>query len=271
MHPLVNIGIRAARAAGAVILRYVDRVDTLRVSEKAVNDFVSDVDREAERVVIETIRRSYPKHGFLGEESGRHAGDESVWIIDPLDGTTNFLHGFPQFCVSLALEQRGRIEHAIVFDPMRQELFTASHGAGAQLDDRRIRVSRRRSMDGALLGTGFPFKEDADIDGYLATLRPMMRDAAGVRRAGSAALDLAYVAAGRLDGFWEYRLQPWDIAAGALLVQEAGGIVSDAAGGDRWLKTGDIVAGSPKVQAAMLERLRRATSDHAREVDTPAS
>ena len=271
MHPLVNIGIRAARAAGGVILRYVDRVDTLRVTAKAANDFVSEVDREAERVVMETIRRSYPKHGFLAEESGHHAGDDSVWIIDPLDGTTNFLHGFPQFCVSLALRQRGRVEHAIVFDPMRQDLFTASHGAGAQLNDRRIRVTNRRSMDGALLGTGFPFKEDADVDGYLAGLRPMMRDAAGIRRAGSAALDLAYVAAGRLDGFWEYRLQPWDLAAGALLVQEAGGICTDPNGGDRWLEKGDIVAGTPKVHAAMLERLQRAANEHAREVVPPAS
>ena len=261
MHPLVIIGIRAARAAGNVIVRHMDRIDALTVSEKSANDFVTEVDREAERVVIETIRRSYPNHGFLGEESGSHQGDESTWIIDPLDGTTNFLHGFPHFAVSLALRQRGRIEHGIILDPLRRELFTASRGSGARLDERRIRVTARRSLSGALLGTGFPYRDAASIDTYLPTLGALIVDTAGIRRAGSAALDLAYVAAGRLDGFWEFGLQPWDIAAGALMVQEAGGIVTDIGGGDGWLESGDTLAGAPKVHAAMLQRLRRSVRE----------
>ena len=255
MHPLVNIGIRAARAAGSIIVRYVDRVESLNITSKASNDFVTEVDREAERVIIETIRRSYPGHGFLGEESGSHPGDESVWIIDPLDGTTNYLHGFPHFSVSLALQQRGRIEHAVVFDPMRQELFTASRGNGARMNDKRLRVAPRKGLDGAVIGTGFPFREGEDIDTYLATLRAIMHGTAGIRRAGSAALDLAYVAAGRLDGFWEFGLSPWDIAAGTLLVQEAGGLVTDVRGGEDWLRSGDVLVGSPRVHADMLQRL----------------
>ena len=255
MHPLVNIGIRAARAAGSVIVRYVDRIESLNIASKAANDFVSEVDREAERVIIETIRRSYPGHAFLGEESGRHAGDDSLWLIDPLDGTTNFLHGLPHFSVSLALQQRGHIEHAVVLDPLRQELFTASRGAGARLNDKRLRVATRKSLEGALLGTGFPFREGADVDTYLATLRVMMHGTAGIRRGGSAALDLAYVAAGRLDGFWEFGLSPWDVAGGALLVLEAGGIVTDPHGKDDWLRSGDIVAASPRVHAQMVKAI----------------
>ena len=254
---MLNIGIRAARAAGSVIIRYVDRLDTLTVSAKSSNDFVSEVDREAERIVIETIRRSYPNHGFLGEESGAHAGDDYTWIIDPLDGTTNFLHGLPQFAVSLALKHQDRIEQAVVFDPMRQELFTATRGGGAQMDGRRLRVSRRNSLDGALLGTGFPFRRNDDVDVYLQGLRNFMLNTAGIRRAGAASLDLAYVAAGRLDGFWEFGLQPWDVAAGALLVLEAGGLVGEPGGGADWLNSGDIVAATPRVFKAMLRTLGR--------------
>ena len=255
MHPMLNIGIRAARAAGSVMMRYLDRLDTISVSAKAANDFVSEVDRESERVVIDVIRRSYPGHAILGEESGRHGGDEEFcWVIDPLDGTTNYIHGFPQFAVSIALMHRGRPDQGVVFDPLRQEMFTASRGAGAQLDGRRMRVSRR-GLNGALLGTGFPFSELAALEAYLETMKVFVPHTAGIRRAGAAALDLAYVAAGRLDGFWEFGLKPWDLAAGALLVQEAGGLVSDMRGDDGHFDSGDVVAANPRVHAAMIKAL----------------
>ena len=258
MHPMLNIAIRAARAGGAIIARQVDRVDTLSVSEKSRNDFVSDVDRQAERVIVDTITRSYPGHAILAEEGGATGESDFLWIIDPLDGTTNFLHGFPHFAVSVALKVRGRLDQAVIFDPLRQELFTASRGAGAQLDGKRIRVTRRAGLAGALLGTGFPFREIANLDAYLQTFAALVPRTAGVRRAGSAALDLAYVAAGRLDGFWEFGLAPWDVAAGALLVQEAGGLMSDALGTEAYLDSGDVVAASPRVHREMLPLLRRA-------------
>ncbi len=257
-HPLVNIAVRAARAAGAVIVRYVDRVDSLRVSAKGENDFVSDVDREAERVIMDTIHRAYPEHGFLAEESGGSTDGDYVWIIDPLDGTTNFLHGFPHYAVSIALIEKGRIEHGVIFDPLRQELFTATRGAGARLNDRRIRVSNRGGLAGALLGTGFPFRNMESLDVYMNTFTPLVRRCAGVRRAGSAALDLAYVAAGRLDGFWEFGLEKWDMAAGILLVKEAGGLVTTPAGADDYMESGDIAAGNPKVIREMLKSIRPA-------------
>ena len=255
MHPLLNIAIRAARAAGSVIVRRLDRIDTLNIVEKGPNDFVSDVDKRAEEIIIDTIHRAYPDHGILAEESGEQTGNEYVWIIDPLDGTTNYLHGFPQFAVSVAVRHKDRVEHGVVFDPLRQELFTASRGEGAQLDNRKIRVSRRADLEGALLGTGFPFRNLAALDQFLETLRTFIPQCAGVRRAGSAALDLAYVAAGRLDGFWEFGLSPWDMAAGALIIKEAGGLVSDPLGGDGYLETGNIVAGNPRVAKRMLQIL----------------
>ncbi|MCB1877641.1 MAG: inositol monophosphatase [Chromatiales bacterium] len=251
MHAMLNIAIRAARAAGNVILRNVDRAENLPVDSKQHNDFVTDVDRNAESEIIRTIHRSYRDHAFLAEESGTTGESDYVWIIDPLDGTTNFLHGFPAFSVSIALEVKGQLECAVVFDPLRNELFAASKGGGATLNDRRIRVSKRRGLDGALLGTGFPFREGADIDLYLRMFKPMLAGTAGVRRAGSAALDLSYVACGRLDGFWELGLKPWDMAAGVLLIREAGGIVTDFRSGDRYLETGNLIAGNPKVHAAM--------------------
>jgi myo-inositol-1(or 4)-monophosphatase len=259
MHPLLNIGIRAARRAGTTIVRSLNRLDSLEVASKGRNDFVTEVDRQAEQEIIQTIRRSYPNHGFLAEESGTTragaGGDEFVWIIDPLDGTTNFLHGFPQFAVSIALQFRGRIEHALVYDPMRQELFTASRGAGAQLDGRRIRVSRSRGLEGALIGTGFPYRANTKwLDEYLAMLKAVALATAGARRPGSASLDLAYVAAGRTDAFWELGLSPWDTAAGWLLITEAGGRVGTLTGADYQLG-GDIVAGSPKTYEALLELL----------------
>jgi myo-inositol-1(or 4)-monophosphatase len=255
VQPILNIAIRAARSAGAMIVRQLDRVDALNITSKGHNDFVSEVDRRAEQIIIETIRKTYPDHGILAEESGAQGGDDFVWVIDPLDGTTNFLHNFPHFAVSIALQHKSQIIHGVIFDPLRQELFTASRGDGAQLDNRKIRVSRKTELDGTLLGTGFPFRELANVDQYLATLSAFMPLCAGIRRAGSAALDLAYVAAGRLDGFWEFGLSRWDMAAGALLIQEAGGLVSDPMGGESYLDNGDIVAGNPRITKQMLQAL----------------
>ena len=255
MHPFITIAVRAARRAGEVITRSLHRIEGLEVTAKSHNDFVSEVDRAAEREIISILHKSYPAHGFLAEESGRAGGDEYVWIIDPLDGTTNFLHGFPQFAVSIACEHRGRPEIAVVYDPMRQELFTAERGGGAQLEGRKIRVSRQRTLDGALIGTGFPYRANSRwIDPYLGMLRTVMQQTAGVRRPGSAALDLAYVAAGRLDGFWELGLAPWDTAAGALLITEAGGRVGTLSG-KVYDQSGHIVAGNPKVFDALVAAL----------------
>src|SRR6185295_2514594 len=216
----------------------------------------SEVDQMAEREIIETIRRAHPDHGFLAEESGRSGGDDFVWIIDPLDGTTNFLHGFPVFAVSVACQHRGRLEHAVVYDPMRQELYTASRGDGAQLDGRRIRVSKQVSLEGALVGTGFPYRENAThIDAYMTMLKTVMQQAAGIRRPGAAALDLAYVAAGRIDAFWEIGLHAWDTAAGTLLITESGGRVGTLTGGE-YIQGGNIIAGTPKVYEEMVACLQ---------------
>jgi myo-inositol-1(or 4)-monophosphatase len=252
MHPLLNIGVRAARRAGDSIVRSLPRLDSIKVDTKGRNDFVTDVDRKAEAEIIATVRKSYPDHAFFGEESGRSGDGEFVWIIDPLDGTTNFLHGFPTFCVSIAVQQRNKLQHAIVYDPMRQELFTASRGDGAQLEGRKIRVSSQKTLEGSLISTGFPFRTEAiPVDAYLAMLKAVMGVAAGVRRPGSAALDLAYVAAGRTDGFWEFGLSPWDTAAGVLLIQEAGGRVGTPSG-EEYALGKNVVAGNPKVYEALL-------------------
>jgi myo-inositol-1(or 4)-monophosphatase len=265
MQPLLNIAIRAARRAGDLIVRNVDRGPTLGVRAKSRNDFVTEIDQLAERDIIETIRRTHPDHGFLGEETGRSGGDEFVWIIDPLDGTTNFMHGFPTFAVSLACECRGRLEHAVVYDPMRQELFTASRGDGAQLDGRRIRVSKQLELEGALVATGFPYRANARwIDEYLAMLKAVMQQTAGIRRPGAAALDLAYVAAGRVDGFWEIGLNAWDTAAGTLLIIEAGGRIGTLSGGE-YRQGGNVVAGTPKVYEALVECLRPHVPEELRE------
>jgi myo-inositol-1(or 4)-monophosphatase len=252
MQPLLNIAMRAARRAGDLIVKSLSRLDSLKIDTKGRNDFVTDIDRKAEADIIATIRRSYPQHAVLAEESGRSGENEFVWIIDPLDGTTNFLHGFPTFAVSIALEHKGRLQHAVVYDPMRQEFFTASRGDGAQLEGKKIRVSSQRTLEGALIGTGFPFRAGSHIDEYLAMLKVVMSTAAGIRRPGAASLDLAYVAAGRIDGFWEFGLSPWDTAAGTLLIQEAGGRVGTAAGAEYALGA-NIVAGNPKVYQALLE------------------
>ncbi|TNF34699.1 MAG: inositol-1-monophosphatase [Gammaproteobacteria bacterium] len=257
MNPMLNIAIRAARAAGNVILRNLDRVDRLTIETKARNDFVSEVDRRAEEQILQHIKQAFPDHAILAEETGHHAQQSDYqWIIDPLDGTTNFLHGFPQFSVSIGLKLKNRLEVAVVFDPVKNELFTAARGEGAQLNDRRIRCSQQKGMAGALLGTGFPFRQPEHLDTYLATFKAVHNDTAGIRRAGSAALDLAYVAAGRLDGFWELGLNAWDMAAGALLVREAGGIVTDFSGEGHYLETGNVIAAAPKVYQPMYERIK---------------
>jgi myo-inositol-1(or 4)-monophosphatase len=255
MHPMLNIAVKAARRAGNVINRASRNLDTVAFREKAVNDFVSEVDREAEQAVIRTLHDAYPGHSILAEESGASGQSEYQWIIDPLDGTTNFIHGFPQYCVAIALRHRGIVTQAVIYDPTRNDLFTATRGRGAFLNDQRMRVSKRAQLRSSLIGTGFPFRQLEHMDAYLAILGDMMRGAAGVRRAGSAALDLAYVAAGRLDGFWEFGLSPWDMAAGALLVTEAGGLVGDLAGENRYLDTGNIVAGNPKIFVELLRAI----------------
>ena len=262
MHPIVNIAIRAARQAGDIIMRSTERMDKLTISTKSENDYVSDVDQKAEQEIIRTIRKAYPDHAILAEESGQTAGStEFEWIIDPLDGTTNYLHQFPQYSVSIAVKQRGRLEHAVVFDPLKDEIFSASRGAGAQMNGRRIRVSSARGLEGALLGTGFPFKDQRYLDVYLQMFKTMVIPTAGIRRAGSAALDLAYVAAGRLDGFWELNLNPWDMAAGLLLIQEAGGMTSDIQGGHEIFETGHVIAGNPRVFKAMVKALHPYSQD----------
>jgi myo-inositol-1(or 4)-monophosphatase len=253
VHALLNIAVRAARRAGEIIVRSLNRLEALTITSKGRNDFVTEVDRAAEQEIIGIIRRHYPDHAILAEESGASGEHDTLWIIDPLDGTTNFLHGFPTFAVSIACQQKGRLEHAVVYDPMRQEIFTATRGSGAHLDNRRIRVSKHRTLEGALIGTGFPFRENTrHMDAYLAMLKAAMQTAAGVRRPGAAALDLAYVAAGRTDGFWEIGLSPWDTAAGTLLIQEAGGRIGTLTGAE-YRQRGDVVAGTPKVYAALIE------------------
>jgi myo-inositol-1(or 4)-monophosphatase len=255
MPPLLNIAVRAARRAGEIIVRSLNRLDSLTVTSKGRNDFVTEVDKAAEREIIATVRRHYPQHAFLAEESGRTGTHDTLWIVDPLDGTTNFLHGFPVFAVSIACQIKGRLEHAVIYDPMRQELFTASRGAGAHLDNHRMRVSKARGIEGALIATGFPYRANTRyLDAYLAMFRAVTERAAGVRRPGAAALDLAYVAAGRVDAFWEIGLSAWDTAAGTLLIQEAGGRTGTLSGAE-YTQGGHIVAGTPKVYSALLELL----------------
>jgi myo-inositol-1(or 4)-monophosphatase len=254
MHPILNVATKAAREAGKIINRASQDVGALKVQTKDYNDFVSEVDRAAEDAIISILKEAYPTHGFLGEESGTSNADaESIWIIDPLDGTTNFLHNFPCYCVSIALQEKGVLTQAVIYDPVHNDLFTATKGRGAFLNDKRIRVTNRSKLQDGLISTGFPFKDFSYLDTYLEIFKDMAKKTSGLRRPGSAALDLAYVAAGYTDGFFEINLSPWDIAAGALLVQEAGGIVGDFEGNESWLRTGNIVAGNPKVFGQMLQ------------------
>ncbi|QEP43697.1 inositol monophosphatase [Ectothiorhodospiraceae bacterium BW-2] len=257
MHPMLNIAVNAALKAGNYISRSLEQVDRLQINNKSRHDYVTEVDERAEQMIIETLTKAYPDHGFWGEESGQNLRDSDyVWIIDPLDGTTNFIHGVPQFAVSIALQHKGQLTQAVVYDPVSQELFTASKGGGAQLNNRRLRVTQRRSMKGALLGTGFPFRPNQNLELYLQTLKALIPDSAGIRRPGSAALDLAWVAAGRFDGFWEFGLNPWDIAAGVLLIKEAGGLVGDMRGDEGYMQRGDLVAAGPKLFGVMIKRLQ---------------
>ena len=257
MHPMLTIAVKAARRAGQIINRASLDVGQLRVSTKQQNDFVTEVDRAAEAAIIDILRDAYPGHAILAEESGA-SGEEQAeyrWIIDPLDGTTNFIHGFPQYAVSIGLAHKGVLSQAVVYDPGRNELFTASKGSGAFLNDKRLRVSKQTKLEAALIGTGFPYRMFEHVDAYMAIFRELTQKTAGLRRPGAASLDLAYVATGRLDGFWEFGLSPWDMAAGALLISEAGGLVGDLAGEANYLETGNIIAGTPKVFGQLLQTI----------------
>lgn len=257
MSALLNIAVDAAEAAGRIIIRHHHFTDRVAVERKGSHDFVSSVDREAEREIVARLHKAHPEHAILAEEGAADAapGAEFEWLVDPLDGTTNFLFGIPHYAVSIALRQQGKLLLGVVYDPFKQELFTAEAGRGAFLDGRRIRARTGRGLADALLATGFPFRDGADLDHYLATLRALIPGTAGVRRAGSAALDLAYVAAGRFDGFWEFGLKPWDMAAGVVLAREAGAVVQDLDGGEDPLDSGNIIAAPPRVLEEMLERL----------------
>ena len=255
LHPMVNVAIKAARAAGNIINRAALDVESVRISQKQVNDFVTEVDQAAEAAIIETLLTSYPGHGILAEESGQEHGakdSEFVWIIDPLDGTTNFIHGLPIYCVSIALAVRGKIEQAVIYDPTRNDLFTATKGRGAFQNDRRLRVSKRIRMQDCLISTGFPFRPGDNFQTYLAMMAEIMPRCAGMRRPGAAALDLAYVAAGYTDGFFEAGLSPWDMAAGSLLVTEAGGLVGNFTGEANFLDQKECLAGNPKIYGQLV-------------------
>lgn len=258
---MLATAIKAARRAGQVINRASQDLDLLTIKHKTTNDFVSEVDRSAEQAIIDVLLHAYPDHEILAEESGAQGQSEHQWIIDPLDGTTNFLHGFPQYAVSIALRHKGALTQAVIFDPTRNDLFTASKGRGAYLNDRRIRVSKKRTLADSLVATGFPYKDFTHLDTYLGMFKEMLQKTSGVRRPGSAALDLAYVAAGHFDAFWEIGLNVWDIAAGTLLVQEAGGLVGDFEGNASFLETGNVVAGTPKVFAQMIPLLKPHLTD----------
>ena len=261
--PEVNIAVKAAWKAGNVLLRLQKQVQTMPVTQKRENDFASVADKAAEEVIIETLKQAFPDHAIMAEESGFHGDSEYVWIIDPLDGTTNFLHGFPHYSISLALQHNGVIEHGVVFDPVRDETFYASRGKGAFVNDQRIRVNQKQKLDGALLATGFPFRNRQLFNRYMRQFKTLFKHASDVRRAGSAALDLAYVAASRVDGFWEMGLEPWDMAAGSLLVTEAGGQCLDFKAGQDFLKSGNIIAGNLQLVAEIYKKIHQLESDPA--------
>jgi len=258
LHPMLNIAVKAARAAGAIINRAALDIDILKVNVKNPNDFVTEVDHACERAIIDTLLDAYPNHGILAEESGRSRGaknSEYVWIIDPLDGTTNFIHGLPTYAVSIALAHRGQVQQAVVYDPPRNDLFYASKGRGAFLNDRRLRVSKRTRLAESLIGTGFPFRKGDNFKQYLQIFETVMRSCAGLRRPGAAALDLCYVAAGWYDGFFETGLQPWDVAAGSLLISEAGGLIGNFTGEADFLHQREVVAGNPRIYGQLVQLL----------------
>jgi len=258
LHPMLNVAVKAARAAGSIINRAALDVERLQVTAKGVNDFVTEVDQAAEQAVIEILLTAYPGHGILAEESGRQHGalhSEYLWIIDPLDGTTNFIHGLPVYAVSIALAFRGKVEQAVVYDPSRNDLFFASKGRGAFLNDRRLRVSKRIRMAEALIGTGFPFRKGDNLKRYVQMMEQVMTQCAGLRRPGAAALDLCYVAAGWYDGFFETGLSPWDVAAGSLMITEAGGLIGNFTGESDYLYQREVVAGCPKIYGQLVQML----------------
>ena len=258
LHPMLNIAVKAARAAGSVINRASLDIEKLQVQVKSANDFVTEVDQHAEAVIIETILQAYPGHGILAEESGREHGakdSEFTWIIDPLDGTTNFIHGFPVYAVSIALAYRGVVQQAVVYDPSRNDLFVASRGRGAYLNDRRLRVSKRTRIQESLIGTGFPFRKGDNFKRYVKMFEEVMQQCAGLRRPGAAALDLCYVAAGYYDGFFETGLNPWDVAAGSLMITEAGGLIGNFTGEADFLYQREVVAGNPKIYGQLVATL----------------
>ena len=265
---MLTTAVKAARKAGNIINRGARDIDLLKVDTKGPKDFVSEIDRAAEAAIVQTLLGAYPDHAILAEEGtakGENAKAEHVWIIDPLDGTTNFLHGFPQYCVSIALAHRGQVAHGVVYDPVRNDLFTASRGRGAFLNDRRIRVSKRQHLRDCLVGTGFPFRDGSYLDTYMRMMKAMIEQTAGLRRPGAAALDLAYVAAGFYDGFWEVGLNAWDVAAGSLLIQEAGGLIGDLAGEGEFLHGGQVIAATPKIFAQMVTALAPYRAEMTRE------
>ncbi|OUU79732.1 MAG: inositol monophosphatase [Gammaproteobacteria bacterium TMED78] len=256
MHGMVNIAIRAAREAGEIMIRQLNHLETLSVSEKSNNEYVTEIDKIAEKTIINIIHEHFPDHSILGEEFGKQGDNEYQWIIDPIDGTTNFIHGFPVFCVSIAVTRDDELEHGVVYDPLRQEIFSASKGQGSQLDGHKIRVSKTNSLKNSLIATGFPYRSNKDkLDEYLKTLKNVIQSTSGIRRPGSAALDLCYVACGRVDGFWEFGLRKWDVAAGALIIKEAGGIITNLIGESDYLENGNILAGNPKIHSELLEKI----------------
>ncbi len=261
MHPMLNIAIRAARISGDLIQRSSEKVSKLTVNKKSKNDFVTEVDLMAEQEIIKIIKTAYPDHSILAEESGETPGNHYTWVIDPLDGTTNYLHGYPQYAVSIALKNKGKTEVGVIYDPLRDELFTAEKGGGAMLNNRRLRVSKQIDLSTALLGTGFPFKYPEHLDTYLKMFKDLTNKTAGIRRAGSAALDLAYVALGRLDGFWEIGLKEWDLAAGVLLIQEAGGVATDFSFNENYAQSGNIITGNTKMHQAIYQTIQQYVTD----------
>jgi myo-inositol-1(or 4)-monophosphatase len=257
MQALLNTAIEAARKAGDIAIRYSRRLHQLEVHNKSRNEFVTQVDIEAEQAIIEIIRERYPDHGIVGEETGEQAGDDTVWIIDPLDGTTNYVHGFPMYAVSIGVQIKGRMSVGCVYDPVSQELFTAIRGKGAQLDGHKIRANKDQKLEGALISTGFPYRDnDRWMETWLNQFRAVMQVATDCRRPGSAALDLSYLAAGRIDGFWEFGLKQWDIAAGSLIVREAGGIISSMTDDGDYMETGNLIAAAPRVHPELEKILR---------------
>lgn len=257
-HPFLNTAIEAVHKGGDLLMKYRDRIDSIPVERKARGDYASEIDNACEELVRSELKRRYPGHTVLGEEQGRSSGDEHVWLVDPIDGTSNYLHGIPHYAISIALLVKGRVEHGVVYDPVRDELFAASRGQGTTLNSRRVRVSGRSALSSAVLGTAFPFRHRRLLPAYRAMFDELFDQCEDVRRAGAASLDLAYVACGRLDGYWELGLKPWDTAAGALLVQEAGGVVMDIAGGDNWLQSGHVLAAPFK----LITPMRKAIEPH---------